>query len=203
VHILLTDILSCPRCGPQYGLILLADRIEDRRVLEGRFGCANCREQFVVHHGAGDFGSEPVQSRGVASPEAAVRLAALLSLRQGSGYALLTGPASVHAAELASLLEGLEVIAIAEADAGEAPTEEERGVNRLGVRMTLPFMTGRIAGVALTGPYADTLLEEGARVLSPVGRLLLEPPPADAARLEAAGMRVLARDDVALVAVRA
>jgi hypothetical protein len=67
----------------------------------------------------------------------------------------------------------------------------------------LPLATGRIAGVALTGGAADALLEEGARVLSPVGRLVLEPAPADAAaRLTALRLRVLARDRGTLVAAR-
>ena len=43
MHILLTDTLTCPRCGPDFGLILLAERIEGRRVMDGHLGCANCR----------------------------------------------------------------------------------------------------------------------------------------------------------------
>ena len=38
MHILLTDLLFCPRCGPQHGLILLANRLEERRVLDGWLG---------------------------------------------------------------------------------------------------------------------------------------------------------------------
>ena len=30
MQLLLTDRLSCPRCGPGFGLILLADRLADR-----------------------------------------------------------------------------------------------------------------------------------------------------------------------------
>ena len=32
MHILLTDALTCPRCGPDFGLIVLAEGVEDRRV---------------------------------------------------------------------------------------------------------------------------------------------------------------------------
>ncbi|HWK89996.1 MAG TPA: Trm112 family protein, partial [Longimicrobium sp.] len=48
MHILLTDLLTCPRCGPEHGLVLLADRIEERRVVRGRLGCPNCRETYPV-----------------------------------------------------------------------------------------------------------------------------------------------------------
>ena len=46
MHILLTDVVTCPRCGPEFGLILLADRFEERRVMQGRLGCPNCREEY-------------------------------------------------------------------------------------------------------------------------------------------------------------
>ncbi len=55
MHILLTDVLTCPNCGPEFGLILLADRVEDRRVLEGTLGCANCRERYGIVEGFADL----------------------------------------------------------------------------------------------------------------------------------------------------
>lgn len=59
MHILLTDILSCPRCGPEFGLILLADRIEARRVLAGTLGCANCRSKYAIRDGVADLRAAP------------------------------------------------------------------------------------------------------------------------------------------------
>jgi uncharacterized protein YbaR (Trm112 family) len=201
VHILLTDILTCPRCGPEFGLILLADRITERRVQEGTLGCANCRTQYPIRNGALYMDATPAALTGVASPDAAVRIAALTGLTHGSRYAIMAGPAAQHAPAVAALIDGLEVIAIAEARAGAPPAEEENGVNPLGVTGVLPFTNARVTGVALTGAMADALLEEGARVLSPVGRLLLDPAPADAEeRLRAAGLRVLARDATTVVA---
>jgi uncharacterized protein YbaR (Trm112 family) len=207
VHILLTDILTCPRCGPEFGLILLADRIEQRRVLAGTLGCPNCRTHYPVADGAAHCGGEPVLARATASGEAAVRLAALIGVTPGSRYALLAGPAAAHAPPLAALIDGLEVIAVGEPDAGapdDAAGAPAPGVNPLGIGARLPLATARLDGVALTGRFADDMLEEGARVLSPAGRLLLEPTPPDAAaRLEAAGLRVVARDATATVAARA
>ncbi len=55
----LVDHLVCPRCGPPNGLILLAHEVRDRRVLEGEFGCPNCRDRFPVAGGFGDFRPPP------------------------------------------------------------------------------------------------------------------------------------------------
>lgn len=51
MHLTLTDKLTCPRCGPDSGLILLADRIRDRRVLEGSLDCADCMERYPIRGG--------------------------------------------------------------------------------------------------------------------------------------------------------
>jgi hypothetical protein len=108
------------------------------------------------------------------------------------------------------MFEHVEVITVhdaatssddASADVAAATSPD---INNIGMATKVPFANMRVSGVALTGGCADALLEEGARVVAPVGRLLLEPVPADAVvRLEAAGMRVSARDDAALVAARA
>ena len=44
VNVVLTDHLVCPRCGPPFGMVLLARDVRDRRVHEGEFGCPNCRD---------------------------------------------------------------------------------------------------------------------------------------------------------------
>lgn len=57
-------------------------------------------------------------------------------------------------------------------------------------------------GVVLSGSEAGRL-EEGARVVAPGGRLVVEPAPSDAReRLEAAGLRVLAAEGGTVVAGR-
>ena len=71
MHILITDVLTCPRCGPEFGLILLAREVRDRRVLEGRLGCFNCREEYPVTGGFGDLRFPPADSGGSGEPEEA------------------------------------------------------------------------------------------------------------------------------------
>lgn len=201
MYILLTDILTCPRCGPDFGLILLADRIEERRVLAGRLGCANCREQYAIEDGYGTFGGGWTTTAAAGDGGgAAMQLAALLGVTEGPGFLLLVGDAAAHAAAVADLVPGIEVIAAS--DTARA-WDERAGVSRIGVAQRLPFPGRRLRGIALAGDAADRLLEEAARALAPLARLVLQDAPADAAgRIAAQGLKVLAQQEDTLVAVR-
>jgi uncharacterized protein YbaR (Trm112 family) len=201
MHILLTDVLTCPRCGPAFGLILLADRAEDRHIIDGFLGCSNCREKYEIRGGAVRFieGEPPDVAHGDA--EEAMRLCALMGVTGGPGYLLLCGPAARHAGAVAELLEDLEVIAVGTAESAVA--EVRTRVNLLSAGPRLPLATARMAGVVLSGPASAGLLEEGVRVLSPLGRLVLLDAPADAAEgIAALGLRVMASDERTLVAAR-
>lgn len=205
MHILLTDVLRCPRCGPEFGLVLLADRIEDRRVLEGRLGCANCREAYPVTGGELDLrvpGGErlpPDRAEG-AEGERALRLAALLGLAEGGGSVLLVGGGADLAEEVAALAPEVEVVVLSGAPTGG---EERSGVNRIAGGAALPFAPGSFRGVAFPGPAGPGALDEAARVLAAPGRIVLEEAPADAAgRLAGHGLRVLLEEEGVLVAER-
>jgi uncharacterized protein YbaR (Trm112 family) len=202
--ILLTDLLACPRCGPDAGLVALAERMEERRVLEGRLGCPNCRESYPVRGGVADLrlpgaGAPSAAEGAPADPEAAVRLAALMGLAGLQGMALLAGPGARHAAAVAALVPEVEVVALEAAPR----TGGEPRVSRLTASPgSLPFRPGHLRAMALTGAAADQEALHGAlRVLAPGGRLVLDPaPPAAAALLRAAGARVLLEEAGTVVA---
>lgn len=59
MNVLLTDHMVCPRCGPPFGLVLVAREVADRRVRRGEFGCANCRDSFPVEDGFADMRPQP------------------------------------------------------------------------------------------------------------------------------------------------
>ncbi|MFL5381023.1 MAG: Trm112 family protein [Longimicrobiaceae bacterium] len=206
MHILLTDVLSCPRCGPGFGLVLLADRVEERRVLEGRLGCPNCREQYPVRGGALDArlpGAAPAAEDEAApedDPGAAVRLAALLGLADARGTVLVAGPGAALAPEIAALVPELEVVALAAApDEGE----ERPGVSRVAAGAALPFRGGTLRGVALTGGADPARLAEAARVLQPGARLVVERAAAGTAEaLAALGAQVMLEQEGTVVARR-
>lgn len=205
MHILLTDVLACPRCGPEFGLVLLADRVEDRRVLEGRLGCPNCREQFPVVRGALDA-RPPAERTGMAEapastddadPDAAVRLAALLGLADARGTVLIAGPGAALAPAVAALVDELEVVALV---AGPGSEGERPGVSRIAAGAALPFRGRTLRGVALTGG-AGLPLEEALRVLQPGARLVVEGAPAGtAAALSSLGARVMLDQEGTVVA---
>ncbi len=224
MNLILTDVLACPRCGPPFGLILLPDAVEERRVLEGVLGCPNCHGRYAVRSGLADLrppGSvaeeepPPADAAAVdpsALPEAeggsgsaserAVRLAALMGLEipgaVGRHIALLVGPAAALAPMLAALSEELEVVAAGPAAGGRL---ESPGVSRVRVSGRLPFFDRSLRGVTLSGEAGAPLVAEGLRVLHPLGRLVLEDAPPDArARVERAGGRVLAAEGQTIVA---
>lgn len=210
MHILLTDILTCPRCGPAFGLILLADRSENRRILEGALGCANCREKYPVRNAVVRFTAGPAPVCDDGDEHEALRLAAFMGVTGGTGYVLLCGPAARHAVAVARLLEGVQVIAAAYGggEGGADPADADvaaytQVVNALVVARALPFATGRLAGVVLSGTSSSELLEEAARATSPLGRLVVLDAPRDATeRIAAAGLRTIVAEGGAVVAAR-
>ncbi|HET6763253.1 MAG TPA: hypothetical protein VFH27_06265 [Longimicrobiaceae bacterium] len=227
MHILLTDRLACPRCGPAFGLILLADRLENRRVIDGRLGCSNCREMYPVAGGAADLRTGPTQPDPPATwsaegrGEAAVRVAALLGMTAGAGPVLIAGPAAELAADVAALVPEVEVVAltarrvertrdavsegpIGEADAahGDRPAASDRGgVSPMAAGAVLPFQDHVMRGVALSGGADDARLAEALRVLVPGARLVVDPAPAGTAEaLRGMGAGVLLEQDGVVVA---
>ena len=204
MHILLTDVLSCPRCGPRFGLIVLADRLEDRRVAGGSLGCANCREEYPVEAGIPDLryplGSAPVLGPArEAGPEAAYRMAALLGVGDRPGTVLLLGCGPQMAAEVARLLPQASVVAGTPADAGEPPASGAVTWLRLGA--SLPFRDGSLRAIGTGGPPSPGAGEELVRVLVAGGNLVMDPAPAGAAReLASRGLRILLEQEGVVVA---
>jgi uncharacterized protein YbaR (Trm112 family) len=201
MYILLTDALSCPRCGPAFGLLVQADRLEERRVVEGRLGCANCRETCPVRGGVAHLspGAAVDAMPSVDSahgPEAAVKLAALMGLAGARGLVMLEGPGARHAAALAALVPEVEVVAV---DGPAAPMQP--GVSRVRAGAALPFRDGAMRGAALTGGAADARLREALRVLAPGARLVVDPADAEtAARLRVLGAQLLLEQEGVVVA---
>lgn len=208
MHILLTDLLTCPRCGPDFGLILLGDRIEERRILDGRLGCPNCREQYPVRSGFGDLRAPPRNPLPpvIEPPEArddedeVTRVAALLGVREGPGYLVLVGPAARTAPGLVRMLEKVEVVTV---DPDLRAWCESDGVSRVAAGPGLPFHSGRIRGVLLDGEAGAPYLEEAIRVVGPGSRVAVTGARGDAReRLEDGGLETVMDDGGVVVAER-
>jgi uncharacterized protein YbaR (Trm112 family) len=208
MYILLTDVLTCPRCGPEFGLIVLAERMEARRVMEGHLGCANCRTHYPIRGAVSDLRLDPSAAPPPstdppprydepADAETAMRLAALMGLAGASGMAVIAGPGARLAGAASSMVPELEVIAVDDAPGAEA----EPGVSRVVVDgARLPFRGG-LRGAALTGGVDAERLREGLRVLTPGARLVVDPASADTARaLRGMGAEVLLEEEGVVVA---
>ena len=206
MDLLLTDRLTCPRCGPEFGLILLADRLEDRRVLEGALGCPNCRDRYPVIDGFGDLRPPPrtafPEEEPLPAPDSPtlMEVAGLLGITAGVGHVALLGALAGHADALGEKLQPVEVVGISARLRG---IDEVDGVSRLAAGSRLPFRDQSLRGVALPG--GEGLLEpaQAARVVARSGRIVVWGGVEGwESALEGAGLTILISDGTGVVAAR-
>jgi uncharacterized protein YbaR (Trm112 family) len=215
VHLLLTDRLTCPRCGPRFGLILRADRLDDRRVLEGVLGCPNCREAYPVREGTGDLRPEPrstvpdvpdpdpAADDEVMAARALLGLGAEIGLTSGVAQVVLTEGVAELAPGLAAHLEDLEVVVVSFGGRGVGSGSGERPWSRVLTTGALPFHEASLRGVMMRGSEADRWLAAAVRVVAPRSRVVvLDPEAGVASRLESAGLVLKLDATEAVVAER-
>lgn len=215
MHLLLTDRLSCPRCGPTFGLILRADRLESRHILDGVLGCPNCRDSFPVLDGFADLRAPPrgELGPGLAGPPAGERgdtagssvvgverLVALLGIVGGPGTVALVGESARLAEDVAVALPEVLVVAV-DPDMRFWPETPE--VSRLASGPGLPFFASTLRGVIVDGRLGPDWLSEAARVVHAKARVVVLHAPEDVSdALEACGLTLLAREAETVVAAR-
>lgn len=104
----LIDALRCPVPHEESWLVVAAQRIDARHIVEGTLGCHVCGAEYPIRLGVADFrchaDSVPPQSA-PGDLEQAMRLAALLDLSDARGFALLLGDWGKHAALLSSIVQ--------------------------------------------------------------------------------------------------
>lgn len=202
----LTDLLTCPRCGPQHGLVLLVEEVRDRRVLRGWLGCPNCRSDFRVDGGVADLrldreSADPVREP-VGEEELALKIVALSGLGQERGYLLLgdrLGPAAPSVAELAP---ELEIIAVGKG----SPPAEARDAERVSWIISesqYPLVEYRLQGVAIAPGSDKEQTAAAARRVGAGGRLVVfDAGSEDVQEVERTGLTVLASEGGTVVAER-
>lgn len=211
MHLLLTDRLTCPRCGPTFGLILRADRLIERRVHDGILGCPNCRDSYPIDSGFADLRAPPraalapgfagpERSDGPVSDDESSRMIALLGITGGSGTVVLVGSPARYAAALAEAMEEVQVVAI---DADTREWTERAEISRIVSGPGLCFFSRSLRGVVLDGRLSTEMVVEAARVTARLARLLVVRAPAGTeALLREAGLSVLAAEAGTVVATR-
>ena len=203
----LTERLICPRCGPGFGLVLRADRVEEGSVVDGFLGCSNCRVLYPVARGVTDLRHPPRsrthgRARGVPRPTAdasapeTLRLAALIGVARGPAMIAIAGNLAGRASGVASLLPDVEVVALAPRFDFRPP----RGASHLMASERLPLRDGSLAGIALTGSWAELLLDDATRCLARSGRIvLLGASPEGEQAFRSRELEVLASEEGVLV----
>ncbi|HUP87889.1 MAG TPA: hypothetical protein VM100_00915 [Longimicrobiales bacterium] len=201
MHVTLTDALACPDCGPDWGLILIARRTANRRLLDGHFGCANCRKQWELRNGFVDFGAMDSDDADTVSPsqDATLVIAAGMGVTEGPATVMLIGAGAVNASLLQSMIGNIEVIGVSK---GLAMQEEVEGISRLAAGENLPFRNACVRAIALTDEASLKNLEQAARITR--ARLVaLSGSDAVRQRMEASGLHIVLHDKHVTVAQRA
>lgn len=158
----LAELLACPRCGPPNGLVVLVERLDGRRVLDGRLDCPVCEWRWPVRDGAlrFDLGRRP----GAGAPagpetaatsklratgpegnadERAMMVVALLGARESVGPVLLGPGLRSLAARVARLAGGAEVVSLVPAaESGGGARERDAGSGA----ETAPDRVSRVVG---------------------------------------------------------
>lgn len=185
----LVDALRCPWPHAESWLVATADHVVERHIVEGILGCPVCRAEFPVHRGVvalhGEGGAatpdaEPTDLLGVAG----LRLAALLDLTDGAGFAVLHGRWGSAAAEVRAVA-GTPLMLVNP----PAGIEGEPGITVLRTSGPLPLAAGSARAIAVDVAPAPVVASAvrataaGGRVVAPAG---LEVPD---------DVRELARDE--------
>jgi len=227
----LSEVFVCPTCRPAQGMVVVVDRLDGRRVIEGRLGCPGCDLRVPVRRAAVRFdlaagdGGGSGRDRASGAPDAHDtpgraaddgRLPELLR-EAGPEEAAVRLAALLGADESEGyLLLGPGLGALAAGVAARAPDAEvlalagggaaglEEGVARaVGVDAEeMPLFTGRMAGCALAAP-SPAGLREGTRVIREGARLVvLAPGPGCREAMGELPLRTTAADERVVVAVR-
>ncbi len=200
----LTDLLTCPRCGPGFGLVLLVHEVEERRVKRGWLGCPNCRNNFPVENGIADLRCQPEVS-GAPRPayedeELALKIVALSGLADGRDYLLLDERLAHAAPAVVEMAPELEVIVVRTKPDDCA---EQYGISRVLSDTPFPLVEHRLRGVAIAPGGNRELVAAAARHVSTGGRLVMfDATDVDLEEVERAGLAVITAEAGTAVAER-
>ena len=152
--------------------------------MDGEVGCSNCRERYPIEGGVGDLrwppsiGGDEVAAE-VGAPAPAALVGGLLGITSGGGHVLLVNLPPELGVELAPALPEVEFVVTGQGASGAGPVTMVSHIAATGP--VLPFFPQSFRGIAVRGTALGWV--EAARLLSPIGRLVvLDPPPGTATR---------------------
>jgi len=197
----LIDVLRCPTAHEESWLIVAAGQMEARHIVSGTLGCPVCAAEYSIDQGVVDLRGHrgpiardslrPVNPSALppASPDSALRLAAMLGLGDAQGFAVLLGEWGRYAASLTTIVDVPLLLVDPPSDVKASP-----GISIVRSEGVVPL--GREASRATAIDAGDSIerVASAVRVTRPLGRIvapLAAPLPP--------GVRELVRDDVLVV----
>ncbi len=200
----LTEVLACPGCGPDHGLIAFVDQMDKRRIVTGRLDCPNCERQHPIRDGVVYLdGADPADvhdSGGTPETQDVAELAAALLGAPTGPELLLVGPGLPSVANSLADLRPLASV-LAYADPSAEPHERVFWIVPI-PGAPLPLRSARLHGAVVMGTASIDPAEAG-RILVPGCRLVILTPEAEAPVFSQVGpVRELAADSRAWVGVR-
>ncbi len=171
----LVDSLRCPHEHEESWLVLGAERMEGRNVLEGVLGCPVCRRRYRIAGGVADLrtGDPAVPAADAerepppADPDQAMRLAAFLNLGDGGGYAVLAGAWTRHAVGVLALADTHLLLVNP-----EPGVPIRSGTSGLLADRGLPLAPGSARALALDATASAGVLAASGRVVRLGGRVV-------------------------------
>jgi uncharacterized protein YbaR (Trm112 family) len=168
VFIELIDVLRCPNAHEDSWLVLAAGRTNGRDIIDGTLGCPVCRAEYAIVNGVVRFTDEPRARAEPPDEGEAFRLAALLDLTGGRGYAVLVGETGNQAPRVRELTD-MQLMLVNPPD-GVAMGGGVSGLTS--APGTLPLAAGSARAIALHRAASPALLAASLDALAPGGRLL-------------------------------
>jgi uncharacterized protein YbaR (Trm112 family) len=168
----LIDMLRCPNSHEESWLVLASRRMDRRDVMDGVLGCPVCKAEYSIVEGRVRFSPESHLDEGAepSNEDEALRLAALLDLASGGGYAIITGALGRNAPHLRALSE-VPLLLV------NPPPETEMGSGVSGLTLdsnwtALPLAASSARAIAFDDSTTEKQLLAGLRVVRPAGRVL-------------------------------
>lgn len=162
----LAEYLRCPLDATESHCVVAADELIDRRIIKGTIGCPASKREYPIVGGVADFcAADPDLVLPETGPDTAMdasTVQALLGLTTPGGYVVVLGSAAGDAADLAALLQGVQVVAL-NPPGNAAPAH---GVSVLRGPIPVPLRTSMARGVVVGREYAaEPWLSECSRIL--------------------------------------
>ena len=187
------DAFRCLEPHEESWLVLAADRMDERRVIDGTLGCPLCRAAYPIEGGVVWFArsaTPAADDHAPASGDEALRLAALLDLAEPQSRALLVGTWGALAERLLDVVPAELLLLDPPATVRPGP-----GITIVRAGGRVPLAAGSVAAAAIENRGSD--VDASIRAVRARGRVVgplsLAPPPA---------LEELARDDRHWVATR-